>query len=1273
MSQFDLELLQKLELSGVAITAQLQPDGTLLPVGGGTEKLIAAKRDPDIHIVVMAKGQSITDSDLVSDPHFPDHLLESKSGDFWVIRVGVLAGAVELLPAVQEIGEPPFIEARKALVKQVSDGWIEGALKQSLYNELLITLNLKGHPEAVDECPWRMVLQTPEQPDSLLPKGSRLINIFNRYKALLILGEPGSGKTTMLLDLARDLIDRAKQNHTLPIPVVFHLSSWAQERQPIAEWLIDELNKLYRIEEKIARLLLNQGNLLLLLDGLDEVKSECRDDCVTAINQFRAECFTPLVICCRIADYETLIPRLQLPAAVLLQPLTTQQINDYLQLADARLSVIGNRLENDTPLQELFELPLTLSIMILAYQGKSIEELQFSSSNEGLYGQLVDTYIHKMLEDRDNKQQYTPAQTYHWLAWLAQRMSQHSQTVFLLEYMQPSWLLTRTQWWLYTVGTRLIIGIIVGFISGLPMSFDEAQALKPTLIMGFIWGPLAGLSGGIIDAVRPGQGGILSQGHILMAVLRLVTYMLMVGLVGGLICTLTLAGLLIISGDIEQSVEYSIEWFRSNVDASMGTESNWSSLLYIFVMLVPISGLLLAPIGLIMGLIMELSAGRYPHNEIRLLNVLRMSFRGVANGCLVGATIGLVALYVASSLRGEAYGNFSIAHLGGLITVAFRYWMWRKQKPSDTPQVTAMYFSPDGAKLATISEDNTVRLCDSSSGNEVVELRHDNHVIDILFLTDTMLISTVADKDDTFCLWDIVCGKAIASFQGVLKIAITKDSSRFATVSKENVHLWDGINIRELAILHHEVPVSEIVFDDNNLQLGTVAGHEVHLWDTISGRKLSTLYHEAPVLKTTFSNNGSRLTTVSGVNNKICIWDLNNETVTIVLDQDRVFSVDFSGYGSRFATTEEERIVYLWNGIDGGKLAALRHTAKVWGVDFNVDDSRLTTATEDEIVHLWNGVNGAKVATLRHAARVWNVEFSSDGSRIATVCEDDTVHLWNGISGDMLVDLHHPNSIQDIVFSANGSRLATLSGSDTIQLVDCASGKELAMWRHGAPVWSTIFSDDGSRLATVGDDNTVRLWDGKNGDPLATIHSCNKQSTGKTLPASWTGKLMWMLFITVYFSLPLQEDPLLIVGLGFQMLIWGLMGGAIGGLSRKNMESTNYPNQGIHLSILTSFISGLGVGLVGGLIPGLVDGWDSGLLWGIGFGLLGALCRGGFSVIQHYILRVILYKSGYIPLNYARFLDYATERLFLRKVGSSYIFIHRLLMEHFAKMETGRS
>ena len=60
---------------------------------------------------------------------------------------------------------------------------------------------------------------------------------------------------------------------------------------------------------------------------------------------------------------------------------------------------------------------------------------------------------------------------------------------------------------------------------------------------------------------------------------------------------------------------------------------------------------------------------------------------------------------------------------------------------------------------------------------------------------------------------------------------------------------------------------------------------------------------------------------------------------------------------------------------------------------------------------------------------------------------------------------------------------------------------------------------------------------------------------------------------------------------------------------------------------------------------------------------------GGSACLSHLTPRVILWREGAMPLNYVRFLEYATERIFLRRVGGGYSFVHRLVQEHFAKHE----
>ena len=67
------------------------------------------------------------------------------------------------------------------------------------------------------------------------------------------------------------------------------------------------------------------------------------------------------------------------------------------------------------------------------------------------------------------------------------------------------------------------------------------------------------------------------------------------------------------------------------------------------------------------------------------------------------------------------------------------------------------------------------------------------------------------------------------------------------------------------------------------------------------------------------------------------------------------------------------------------------------------------------------------------------------------------------------------------------------------------------------------------------------------------------------------------------------------------------------------------------------------------------------------FGLMGALVPGS-ACVQHFTLRFVFWCCGVAPLRYVRFLNHATDRMLLQRIGGRYRFIHDLLREHFAAM-----
>jgi hypothetical protein len=119
-------------------------------------------------------------------------------------------------------------------------------------------------------------------------------------------------------------------------------------------------------------------------------------------------------------------------------------------------------------------------------------------------------------------------------------------------------------------------------------------------------------------------------------------------------------------------------------------------------------------------------------------------------------------------------------------------------------------------------------------------------------------------------------------------------------------------------------------------------------------------------------------------------------------------------------------------------------------------------------------------------------------------------------------------------------------------------------------------------------------------------------------------------------------------------------------------QSKPASDQGVKLSLKNSLAVFLVTWLTVGLIVGLIGELNPGLVFGLSFGLIAGLNRGGSAVIKHYALRLTLWINGYTPLNSIKFLDHCAKLILLKKVGGGYIFIHRMLLEYFADLDTSK-
>jgi eukaryotic-like serine/threonine-protein kinase len=556
-------------------------------------------------------------------------------------------------------GQTEALDARnrRTLLDRVHHDWIEGVLERSVHHAALIELGMHFQADAVEH-PWGAVVQEAAGHSRSVTAGTPVHGLFEETgRALLILGAPGAGKTITLLELARDAIVQARVDPTAPIPVVLTLASWAHAEQPLAGWVVEELNEKYQVPASLAHRWLEEGTLLLLLDGLDEVRADRRDACVQALNQFRQDHgFVGLVVCSRAAEYAALSSRLALRTAVLLQPLTPEQVDGYLAALGSPVQPIRAALLQNAALREFVSTPLHLSITVLAYRDQPAESLAGGEGIEQQRQHLFSTYVARMFARRAPDQHYGQETTIRWLAWLARTLEHRSETIFHLERLQPDWLPAGAASWRYVLldrlGSALLVGTAVGLLAGIVgwLPLDERSGALHGLFAGLLFGlvaaTVAALFGGKQRTGAPVGGwpmvrravlGWLSVGAVAVAI---------VGLLGG-----PVAGL-----DAELAHHLTAGGVPSDVVAF------WTG---------GLTGKLLTGVGggLIFGLSGALAAGlaggpSLQPRRITVVETLHWSPAQAARSALGGLVTGLLAGASVGALTGATFGLVGLSLMG---------------------------------------------------------------------------------------------------------------------------------------------------------------------------------------------------------------------------------------------------------------------------------------------------------------------------------------------------------------------------------------------------------------------------------------------------------------------------------------------------------------------------------------------------------------------------------------------------------------------------------
>ncbi len=383
----------------------------------------------------------------------------------------------------------------------------------------------------------------------------------------------------------------------------------------------------------------------------------------------------------------------------------------------------------------------------------------------------------------------------------------------------------------------------------------------------------------------------------------------------------------------------------------------------------------------------------------------------------------LVAFCVSAA--GNEIATLAMADDIGIELVVWNAESWSavrraKWDRSAGPRAQQIAYSPDGAQIALVFGDGTLRLWNVASGEEIVRRSPFVGVVESLEFSPSGELLASAGRQGVL-LWNVAVDEQPEKLEG----------------------LPEGAGVVRFSPDGSLLAVGD--YDQAVARLYNVASRQMIL--AIEGPNYD--YSREGMC---FSADGRQLI-VPNSTNVVDFFDVITAERVRRLETEAIMprGVDVSPDGRLLASIGTWAAMNVWDLKSGERLSdqATGHLADVFGVAWTPDDELVATASMDGTIRVWNAAGGEQRHVLGHEGWVAAMAVAPGGEALLSCSLDDSLRLWDLATGDQLLKLPgHGRSggerSVEVAFSPDGNQFYSFGSDLRLNSYDRKTGRRLA-------------------------------------------------------------------------------------------------------------------------------------------------------------------------------------------------------------------------------------